>query len=377
VELSAQGEADEALASFRRAAELEPRTADMHVNLGNAWLTMGELDEAVACYRRALELDPRSTTAHDYLGMALARQGHAEEALASFRRASELDPRFAQAHANAGEVLVALGRPEEAALSFGRALELAPRNPNNHNNLGQALILQGKWDEAAASLRRAIEVDPGFAPAHVNLGLALVRSGELEEALDAYREAEALFALDSSAFGRQWHEAAGRSADELELRIERVPELDEVLAGRRAASSEEWNLAVQHGYDRRRHADVVALTERTLQDAPELIDDVLGLYNSACSAALLDARSAASVDDAERARARGLARAWLGREVERWVAVRDRAGSDAAAALGSLEHALEDPDFATVRGAALEGLPASEQAAWRELWERIEDAVAR
>jgi lipopolysaccharide biosynthesis regulator YciM len=308
--------------------------------------------------------------------MALRDSGHADEAIASFRRALEIDPQYAQAHANLGDALLALGELAEAAASYRRAIELDPRTANTHNNLGKALILQGNWDEAIQSFRRVLEIDARHAPAYINLGIALDALGRTDEALEANRQAAELFAQDPSAFGRQWLEVAKQSITRLEEKSELLPYLDAVLDGRPARSSTEWNMAIRHGYDRRRHRDVVALAEDTLREAPELIDDVTGLYDSACSATLLAAGSDSDVSEAERVRVRELARAWLGREVERWIAQREQGGESATAARERLKHALEDPDFASVRGAAIERLPAGERAAWRALWQRIESATA-
>jgi tetratricopeptide (TPR) repeat protein len=60
-----------AIASHRRAIELDPEFAVAHYNRGLILRGQGEPDEAIACYRKAIELDPQCATFHANLGIAL------------------------------------------------------------------------------------------------------------------------------------------------------------------------------------------------------------------------------------------------------------------------------------------------------------------
>ena len=64
IALSAQGMANEAVAAFKRGAELNPDDAEAHYNLGIAWQAVGKNLDAVACHRRAVELKPDLAEAH-------------------------------------------------------------------------------------------------------------------------------------------------------------------------------------------------------------------------------------------------------------------------------------------------------------------------
>ena len=52
----------------------------------------GDLPAAVARFERVVELQPRSAEAHLQLGMLLAAVGRLEEAAVHMRRARQLDP---------------------------------------------------------------------------------------------------------------------------------------------------------------------------------------------------------------------------------------------------------------------------------------------
>ncbi len=183
------GKRSEAVACFHRALELKPEFAAAHNSLGGALKDGGNLDEAVACYRRALELKADCAEAHCNLGNALRDQGKLEESLACCRRALELKPDDAEAHRNMGMVLKGQGKLDDAVACYRRALELKPDYAEAHNNLGNALKDQGKLEDAVACYQRALALNPDSAGVHNNLGSALNDQGKLDEALACYRRA--------------------------------------------------------------------------------------------------------------------------------------------------------------------------------------------
>jgi len=55
-------------------------------------MMLGQAEEAMASWRRAIEIDPDYAEAHNVIGVALARSGRRDEALAHFERAVRLAP---------------------------------------------------------------------------------------------------------------------------------------------------------------------------------------------------------------------------------------------------------------------------------------------
>jgi tetratricopeptide (TPR) repeat protein len=90
---------DDAVATFRRAAAVEPQNADAQRNLANALVDTGQGAEAEIHARRAVELAPGEPGALGVLGRALALQGRHDEARAQFERALALDPDYSDARA--------------------------------------------------------------------------------------------------------------------------------------------------------------------------------------------------------------------------------------------------------------------------------------
>jgi tetratricopeptide (TPR) repeat protein len=190
--LLANGQTDEALASFRKALAIKPDDAELHYNLGNVLRDQGQLSDASACYRRAIDLKPDYAEAHNNLGNVLYGMGQFDDAVASYRRALAIKPADAGAHYNIGNVFRDIGQIDAAITSFRLALEYNPEYAEAHNNLGNIQRKIGRFDEAIACYLRAIEINPNYTQAHQNLGSALMVLGKMELAEKSLNRAIAL-----------------------------------------------------------------------------------------------------------------------------------------------------------------------------------------
>ncbi|NJM74088.1 MAG: tetratricopeptide repeat protein [Scytonema sp. RU_4_4] len=109
--------------------------ADVHTNLGLALSAQGKPDQAIASYRKALQIDPNHANAHNNLGNALSAQGKLEDAIASYRKALQIDPNFAGAHCALGFALSNQGKLDEAIAELEIAVHLEPTNALFRKNL--------------------------------------------------------------------------------------------------------------------------------------------------------------------------------------------------------------------------------------------------
>ena len=130
---AAQGDQDEAIALFTRAATLLPEwrryplweiraaitdmpptapgaRAALEVALGISLQQFNALDQAEVAYRRALELAPGHVSAWNNLGVVQAQQGRLADAADSFARALQLEPGNRDACANGRRAAAAARR---------------------------------------------------------------------------------------------------------------------------------------------------------------------------------------------------------------------------------------------------------------------------
>jgi tetratricopeptide (TPR) repeat protein len=167
--------------------QLKPNSAEAHNSLGTALKEIGQADDAVASYRRALQIKPDYAEAHSNLGNVLKELGQLDEAVASYRRAIEFKPNLAEAHSNLGGVLKELGQFDGAAASFRRAIEIKPDFAEAHSNLGLVLLELEQLDGAAECIRQALEIDPECIEAMLGAGLLCMENGEMCEAEEQFR----------------------------------------------------------------------------------------------------------------------------------------------------------------------------------------------
>jgi tetratricopeptide (TPR) repeat protein len=149
----------------------------------------GRVDEALASYRRAVERDPKYALAHNNIGVALAHQGGADEAVEAFRAALQSQPTFAAARLNLALLLFHIRRLQLALEAYRQVLADDPRNASAWNGVGLVLVELKRFADARNAFGRAVEADPQHAGAHYNLSFALSNLGDFDGALRATKRA--------------------------------------------------------------------------------------------------------------------------------------------------------------------------------------------
>ncbi len=218
------GQNADAIASYRRALELQPRYPETHYNLGVALAARGELPAAIAHYETALRIDPDYPQALNNLGNALVAAGRVADALPRYEEALARQPAFAEAHNNLGNALLQLGRAREALPHFETARRLRPDYAEASYNCGNTCAALGDMPRALECYRAALALKPDYAEAHVNAGNALLALARPAEAVAHYEHAIALRPDLSDA-----HANLGSVLLDLERWAEAVPQFETVL----------------------------------------------------------------------------------------------------------------------------------------------------
>jgi len=167
-----RGRLEEARAHVDRAVELDPGSSLAHKLRSFVILVQGDWDLAVASYRRAAQLDPAHGDVQWDLGMALAYAGKKEEAMRQFRiggsthNAGSWEP--------GGTEWALLGEPEKAREAIADWPGMQQERPLF---VAYAYGLLGDADAAALWLERAYaERDPQLMWSKVDPRLARVRA---------------------------------------------------------------------------------------------------------------------------------------------------------------------------------------------------------
>ena len=152
-------------------------------------------NEAIAAYRQAHELSPR-TFRWPYLLAALVDERSAADSLPLYRAALAIDPDYAPGHVRYAEALERTGRFDEAAQEYEQAIRLMPANAHANAGLGRLALGAGDPAGAIRHLSRARDLAPENRSFAVTLAQAHARAGERSRAQEIATAARALGRID-------------------------------------------------------------------------------------------------------------------------------------------------------------------------------------
>jgi eukaryotic-like serine/threonine-protein kinase len=174
-----------------RALELDPRSAEVHLTLGNLQRVSGKWTEAARSFRLALKMRPDHPEALFGLARTFESENKLVEAEETYLRAMALRPNFWEPFQMLGIFYFNHGRYERAIQLWTRVAELTPDNARAHLNLGGAYFRLERFDEAIACFNRSIAIRPE-ATAYSNLGTLHYFLGHWFEAAGMFEKAVAL-----------------------------------------------------------------------------------------------------------------------------------------------------------------------------------------
>ncbi|MDQ3130844.1 MAG: winged helix-turn-helix domain-containing protein, partial [Acidobacteriota bacterium] len=192
-----------AIAAATRAVEIDDNLSEAHTALG-ASLFWGDWNwnESENQFKRALELSPNEANVHIFYAHLLSNIGRHTEALAEIKRAREFDPLFPFAGALEGQFLLHAGQPDEALDRLRKTFELAPNFWMPHVIAASVYTEKGMFEEAVAEARKARELLPAQTVSVAYEGYALAKLGENDEARTLLNE---LLKLSETRFVPPYH----------------------------------------------------------------------------------------------------------------------------------------------------------------------------
>jgi adenylate cyclase len=190
--------AEAAIRACEEALALDPDYAFGHAVLAHARsLLVSQHDphpsemsaSALASIRRALELDPDDPLVHHCHGALLGNLGRTEDGIRAWERAIELDANNAGARAGLGIAKIFMRQADQALAPIETALRLSPRDPLVYHWLGNrafALALTGRIDEAGEAASVSLQRKPSRLALAV-LAAARAHQDRMDEAAEAWR----------------------------------------------------------------------------------------------------------------------------------------------------------------------------------------------
>jgi protein O-mannosyl-transferase len=160
-------------------------------NLGGALVILGRANEACPHFRAAAEINPRDALSHFNMGACLQDGDQFSQAIEQYQATIRLTSDrmlLASTYANQGAAYRELGDDAKARASYDESLRLNPAQFNAYLGLGRLSERQGKLDEAATDFARSVELRP-TDDGYFDLGHVLELQHHTQLALAAYQEA--------------------------------------------------------------------------------------------------------------------------------------------------------------------------------------------
>jgi TolB-like protein/lipoprotein NlpI len=143
-----------AKAAVLEALELDESLAEVHVSLGNAKALEWDWEGAEKAFRRAIELRPNCADVHLMYADVLISTGRVEEWKPEIERCLELDPLNFFFQCFYGWHLVYLGRNDEAIAHLGKTLRTEPYFPAARLGLWGAYYQKRMYGEAQEEAKK-------------------------------------------------------------------------------------------------------------------------------------------------------------------------------------------------------------------------------
>ena len=185
IQMSHDWDWDGAEVSLRKAAMLEPGSADVIHGQADLAKRLGRTEEAIELYKLAVGLDPLRANFQLTLGYELFDQGRYEEALAALQKAEELNPQLSSLYMTRGKIFFSEGRKEEALAE----MEKEKRDGERWTGEALAYYALGRTEDSNRALKQLIAThqnDSAF-----QIGEIYAYRGEIDKAFEwlerAYR----------------------------------------------------------------------------------------------------------------------------------------------------------------------------------------------
>lgn len=171
--------------------------ADMHMNLGKAYIEANQYVPALKELLEAEKYTPSDPRIHFYLGIAYQGRGLSDNAIAAFQRAIALKPDYSEAHNFLGILYSNAGQWDLAIAAFSKALDnIVYDTPAAAlYNMGWAYHQKGDYATAMNKYREALRREPNTVLAPIifkEMGVTSLAMGQVDDAAQHLRKALAL-----------------------------------------------------------------------------------------------------------------------------------------------------------------------------------------
>lgn len=167
--------------------QMEQKTANWCVDLGNTYCEDSKYDEALEQYKKALVLAPSlKGNIYNNIGIIYKKKNEIDKAIEYYHKAIELSPKNSAACSNLALALKERGEFDKAIELYKYAVNLNPNFACGYYNWGLAMKDQNKPHEAIPLFKKSLEIDPDFTDTVMDLAICLLVTRNFEEGWKVY-----------------------------------------------------------------------------------------------------------------------------------------------------------------------------------------------
>jgi tetratricopeptide (TPR) repeat protein len=181
-----QGNFDAARERFDEVLDLpglsRGEQAQVHLNIGNAFLKQDQEQLARKSYQKAIDLDGTLAEAHYNIARLDQLDGQLGDARRRYMMAYSFNPRLAPAHFNMGVLYEQRRDMNQAEREYETAIELDPARSEAYLNLANLHFRQEEVDKATERLLEAKKLNPNSSLVRDALASLYFHQGQYEQA---------------------------------------------------------------------------------------------------------------------------------------------------------------------------------------------------
>lgn len=168
---------------------------------GDKYYAEGKYREAVIQFSNSVQIDPRFAQGHDRLAQAYLKLGDTQRAYNELQRTLELNPDNYRAHTDLANLLTGARRPDGTAFAdyivqakphLDYLRQKQPNSPETHEAWSNYYAAQNKLGEAMAEAQQTIAADPNRAESYLLVALLDIRANQPDQAEANFKKAIAV-----------------------------------------------------------------------------------------------------------------------------------------------------------------------------------------
>jgi tetratricopeptide (TPR) repeat protein len=142
-------------------------------------------NQAVEQFKQALQLNPKSAQDHLNYALSLLRAGQVKEGIAALEEVQKADPTIPHTWFNLGIEYKKIGETDKAIAQLEQMVRLVPTEPISQYNLGVLYKANNRLADSVTKFELSARLDPNFAAPHFQLFNYYRQQGKADQAKEA------------------------------------------------------------------------------------------------------------------------------------------------------------------------------------------------